>query len=153
MVVCLAAFIWGRGPERVIAAVWFIFFKIVAGVYVGFLVASPKVTVVDPVLAAIDLGALVVFIAIAVNANRNYPLWIAGLQVLAMTAHVARGLTETISPIAYVTMVIAPGWIQLFILGAGVIRHRRREKQFGRYREWRVPVRFGGLLPASKYSF
>ncbi len=147
--VCLAAFIWGRGPERAIAATWLILFELVARVYSSFFDAGTRVTQIDPLIATQDVLAGIILVAVAVNANRNYPLWIAAMQVLAITAHVARALTEAITPIAYMTMAVAPGWIQLFILAGGIFCHSRREKKFGRYREWRVPVRFGGLLPAN----
>ncbi len=131
--VCLAAFIWGRGPERAIAATWLILFEVVTRLYRAISDSGFRSTEVDPLLASTDVLAGLIWIAIAINANRNYPLWIAAMQVLALTAHVARGLTETISPLAYLMMAIAPGWFQLVILGLGVFRHRRREKQFGRY--------------------
>ena len=68
------------------------------------------------------------------------------MQVLIMAGHLARGMIEAIAPIAYATMVVAPGWIQLLILGAGVTRHILRKRKFGPYREWRTPVRWFGLL-------
>lgn len=144
--VCVAAFLWGRGPEKIIAVTWFILFKIVAVIYLEVFRTLPDLEEIDLGLAAIDLCAVLIFVAVALNANRNYPLWIAAMQVLVMIAHVARGMIEVISPLSYATMVVAPSWIQLAVLGAGIFRHRRREKAFGPYREWRVPVRFGGLL-------
>ncbi len=149
--VCFAALIWGRGPERAIAATWLIVFEVMERVYRASFGEGFQFTTIDMWLATSDCLAAVFWIAIAVNANRNYPLWIAGLQVLALTAHVARGLADVISPISYAVMVTIPGWMQLFILAIGLGRHIRREKLFGPYREWRVPVRFGGLLPAPKF--
>ncbi|MEM7665070.1 MAG: hypothetical protein AAF250_04385 [Pseudomonadota bacterium] len=97
-----------------------------------------KRTDVDPFLASTDLVAAIIFIAIALYANRAYPLWIAGMQLLALTAHVARGLAETVSPVAYTTMVIAPGWLQLLFLGCGLGFHLLRQRRYGNYRDWRI---------------
>ncbi|MEO1221368.1 MAG: hypothetical protein AAFY42_08460 [Pseudomonadota bacterium] len=93
---------------------------------------------VDVYWAFSDLTAGIAWIAIALFANRNYTLGIAGLQVLAMAAHVARGLVEVISPIGYAFMVAAPGWFQLFLLLIGLTRHILRKRKHGDYRDWRI---------------
>lgn len=144
----VAAWLWGGGPERAIAASWMVFFEGLPRLYKGYYGASYQLEQVDLFYASMDGAACVLWIAIALNANRNYPLIIAAMQILALAAHLARGLIETISPIAYATMVIAPGWIQLCVLAVGLFRHVMRKKQYGPYRDWRVPVRWFGLLQA-----
>lgn len=144
----ISAFIWGAGPERAIIVTWVLAFEFADLIRYFVLDAGRQVAEVDFSLAGSDLVAAIVWTLIALNANRNYPLWIAGLQVLALSAHFARVLTDIITPIAYAIMVAAPGWLQLFVLAAGLTRHVRRKKAFGPYRDWRIPVRFGGLLPA-----
>ena len=146
--ICLAALVWGAGPERAVALVWLICFELILSLYRVVLGAGYQVETTDLFLASIDTLAGLLWIVIALNANRNYPLFIAALQLLVMAAHLVRGLIETISPIAYAIMVVAPGWIQLLLLGAGLARHIQRKRGYGAYREWRVPVRWFGLLPA-----
>lgn len=87
---------------------------------------------------AIDLLATAAFVVIALNANRNYPLWVAGFQLVAVGAHAVRGLGEMVSPFAYMVLAVSPSYCQLVLIGAGFIRHQRRERRFGSYREWRV---------------
>lgn len=147
--VCIAALIWGAGPERAIALTWLIIFELFDALYRFVWGANYQLSDVDMFLAGLDVVAAIAWIAIALNANRNYPLLIAALQVLALTAHLARGLIESIAPAAYVLMVTAPSWLQLLVLAAGVARHMRRKQTHGDYRDWRLPVRLGGLLPAS----
>ncbi|MEL6486211.1 MAG: hypothetical protein AAFQ13_03585 [Pseudomonadota bacterium] len=134
------AVIRGAGPERAIAAVWMILFEGIPRIYRGFWDAGHQLEQIDLFYALIDTATCVAFVAIALNANRNYPLIIAALQVLAVAAHLARGLIETISPIAYATMVIAPSWLQLAVLGLGLVRHIQRQRQYGPYREWRLSI-------------
>ncbi|MEL6878681.1 MAG: hypothetical protein AAGL68_11380, partial [Pseudomonadota bacterium] len=144
----LAALIWGSGPERAVAATWLIVFEFFGRLYrLGF-ETGYKLSDVDFFLATSDGLAGVVWIAVALSANRNYTLWIAGLQVLAMTAHLARGMAEAISPIAYGTMVVAPGWFQLLFLGIGLSRHVMRKRKYGSYRDWRIsiPEKYVGVL-------
>ena len=90
------------------------------------------------------------WIVIAVHANRNYPLFMAALQLLVVSAHVARGLIEAIAPIAYAVMVIAPGWLQLLLLATGLARHLRRKRRYGAYRDWRVQAPWMLLVQTRK---
>ena len=138
LVLCLAAFLWGGGPERAAAATWLFVFEIPGAIYRNVLNLESKLTVVDTYSAITDGVAAICWIAIALYANRNYTLWIAAMQVLAVTAHLARGLVEAVLPIAYLVMVVAPGWFQLFFLGIGITRHILRKRKYGPYRDWRV---------------
>ena len=135
---CIAAFVWGGGPEKAVAATWLIVFDLAGRVYASFYGANVQLSGVDWFLASMDIVAGCLFVSIALYANRNYTLWIAGMQILAMTAHLARSLADAISPIAYAAMFIAPGWMQLLLLGVGIARHVRRQKKHGKYRDWRI---------------
>lgn len=135
----LSALIWGAGPERAAAATWVVVFELPEVIYNDILGFGAKLTEVDLFLAISDLSAAFLWVTIALYANRNYTLWIAAMQVLATTAHLARGLIEAISPIAYLAMLVAPGWFLLMFLGIGLIRHILRKRKHGPYRDWRVP--------------
>lgn len=95
----------------------------------------------------IDLLATAGFVAIALNANRNYPLWVAGFQLVSVGAHAVRGLADMVSPFAYMVLAVGPSYCQLLLIGAGFIRHRQRERRFGSYREWRVTRVRAPLFP------
>ena len=138
--ICVAALIWGAGPERAMIVIWLFFFEFLAFFRDLFWGDALQLQSIDTYVTAIDLCAGLSWVAVALYANRNYPLFVAGLQILAIASHLARGLIDTIAPIAYAVMFIVPGWLQLFIIAAGLWRHARRERRFGAYREWRVPV-------------
>ncbi|MGB7418784.1 MAG: hypothetical protein WA918_06370, partial [Erythrobacter sp.] len=73
----MAALIFGGGPERLFAATWLIFFEATA--FVHELVAGDyRYAQIDLALASSDAIAAIVWIAIALYANRNYPFWISG---------------------------------------------------------------------------
>ncbi|MXO91831.1 hypothetical protein [Pontixanthobacter aquaemixtae] len=91
----------------------------------------------DPVHFAIDIFALFSLGIIALRANRNYPLWLTGFQIVATVAHLAKALMQQISPTAYAVMYIAPSYFLIIILGLGIWFHHRRVKRFGMYRSWR----------------
>lgn len=138
VVLLVAAFIWGGTPERAVAAAWVIIFKGTSYLRAMIWPGSLQLMDIDVVLAGSDLAAGIVFVAIALYANRNYTLWVAAMQVLAVSAHLARGLVESISPIGYAVMVVAPGWLQLLFLAIGLVRHARRKARYGPYRDWRL---------------
>ena len=133
----LAALKWGSAPERAVILVWIVLFEVIDGLYHLVSNAGYTLTDVDLWHASLDGLAGVIWIAIALFANRNYPLWIAAMQLLALMAHAARGLTDSISPVAYISMAVAPGWLQLLFMAVGLFRHARRKRQYGKYRDWR----------------
>ncbi|KPQ30471.1 MAG: hypothetical protein HLUCCX21_04275 [Porphyrobacter sp. HL-46] len=138
VMLALAIWRWGGGPER-----WLI------GLFVG--------TMVLPVYAfwfldlggpikgpfawlylSLDLLAAVGFVVIAINANRIYPLWIAGFQLVAIGAHAIKGMVDGVSLLAISILVVGPSYFQLLLIFAGFLRHWRRERRFGPYRDWRI---------------
>lgn len=138
--ICLAALYWGGGPERLVALVWIVLFHIVDGIYHQIYDVDFLFTGVDVWHASLDALAAAAWIFIAVQSNRNYPMWIAALQILVACAHLARGVAEPITQIAYAMMAFAPGYLQLLIFAAGIIRHVMRKRKFGGYRDWRAPL-------------
>ena len=142
----LAAFIWGGGPERAVAATWLVVFELFGRLHKLLFGAGYVLLDVDPFLAGKDLAAGALWLMIALYANRNWTLWVAGTQLLAIGAHLARALADAVSPVAYATMIIAPGWAQLLLLAAGLARHVLREREHGPYRGWRTG-RGGRTLP------
>ncbi len=152
-IVCIAALLWGGAPERIVAATWLLLFETGEVIYTKLLGESWQLASVDWYFAGIDLLAVVIMIATALYANRNYTLWIAAMQLLSFVAHISRGLIDAISPITYAIMVIAPGWLMLVFLAAGLVRHIRRKRKYGDYRDWRVRMPISADGPVSERLF
>lgn len=133
----LAALRWGAGPERAIASA---LLYLVASLFLYHLAFGPGLQLghMDLVLLANDLVAGCVMIGTALYANRIYTLWIGALQIIAILSHLARDLSEAISPLAYAIMFIAPSYLQIALLTGGLIAHRRRLKRYGTYRSWQT---------------
>lgn len=137
-VATLAFAFWrGAGPERAVATTFvasFLIFQILrSSDRTGLVYAS-----VNMAQLVSDVGMTIVFVLIAVFANRMYTLWIAGFQIVALQAHLARFMTDEISPIAYAIMVIAPIYLQIIALAIGTWLHTRRVRRYGNYRSWRI---------------
>lgn len=145
VIACGSALIWGGFPERGVALTWLIVFELASVIATSVFGHNNQLVTIDTINAAKDVIAGLLFVSIALFANRMYTLWIAGLQLLAVFGHLSRGLSELMSPIAYAVMQTVPGWLQLFMLGFGVLFHIRRKRKFGKYRDWRLPYPQSGI--------
>ena len=118
----------GAGPERC-----------VAGVNLGMVVldrlyhlaagAPVHFANIDPGHLVIDLAAFAALAAIALKANRFYPICLAAIQLLAVTSHVVRAINPAIGWLAYAILIIAPSYLLTAVFGAGVgwhLLHRRK---------------------------
>lgn len=141
VILLLAAFKWGGVPERIAAATFVVLFTLPLTAF-ELIGGSPLIFSGSRlVYVALDVTALVIFLVIALNANRNYVLWIAGFQVVALVAHLVRGIVDAVSPLAYAILVIGPSYFQLMLMLAGLIFHIQRKKKYGEYRDWRIGVK------------
>ena len=138
LVLGLAMWRWGGKPEKACATVFVVVFTIpailselIAG-YALFYFADGYFFLL------IDAVAAILFIVIAVNANRMYTLWIAGFQVVALAAHFVKYVVEMVSTLAHAVLVVGPSYFQLGLMLGGLLAHIRREKRFGEYRDWRM---------------
>lgn len=137
IVVVVAAFRWGAGPERGTAAV-FLYLLFADSAYHAIFGPGAELLKIDIGHALIDASAALAMAAIAVQANRMYTLWIAALQIIAVQSHVARDLESGISPLAYAIVRYAPFYFQIVLLAVGTWLHRKRVRTFGSYRSWRT---------------
>lgn len=151
--ICCTALLWGGSPERIVAATWLVLFEFGEYLYVAIFGEARQLETIDWYFASVDFLAATILIATALYANRNYTLGIAAMQLLSFVAHVSRGLIDAISPITYAIMVIAPSWLILLFLAAGLIRHIRRKRKYGEYRDWRVRMPTSGDGDVSERLF
>lgn len=137
---------WGGAPERWLSAAFVL--TMVASVYV-LAWLFPLRSLDDPTLTyrlMVDVVAAVTFVAIALRANRNYPLLIAGFQLVALGAYLVKAVAPDVSQLALVILIVGPSYCQLLVMAAGFVRHLRRERRYGAYRDWRIaPPAIGGL--------
>lgn len=138
---------WGGSPERWLAA--FFVMTMIIPVYLVRLLGLEVSFVAGPwqgYYVLLDSVAAVLFLGVALNANRNYPMGIAAFQLVAVGAHMVDAVADRASPLAIAILVIGPSYFQMLLLLTGFIRHIRRERRFGPYRAWRTaPPAIGGL--------
>lgn len=91
----------------------------------------------DLAYLAIDVFTFAALLAVALQANRIYPLWMAGVQLTALTTHVAERTTEVVSPLAYAILNLSTFYLEIGFLAIGLTAHILRSRTWGRYPSWR----------------
>lgn len=87
----------------------------------------------------LDAALFVVVYAVALRANRVYPLWLGGAQIIALVSHFTRAALIRSAPIAYAIMDRIPFYIQILAMVLGLAFHIRRERRLGHsYRSWKA---------------
>ncbi|WP_059150480.1 hypothetical protein [Novosphingobium barchaimii] len=85
----------------------------------------------------IDLLVMACTFVIALHANRVYPLWVAGVEIISVFGHIYRLGLEEINRFAYDMMVVMPSYIQLVAMTLGILFHTSRRRRLGSYPSWR----------------
>lgn len=135
VVLCVLAAWKGGGPEKAVAstlaAMW-----LVDQLFHGMFTYLGVPLLISAGHLAIDIAATISFVWIALAANRVYPLWIAGLQLISTIAHVVRALFPAISQSALAVLMITPSYFEILAFCVGLWCHLRRQRAMGRYRSW-----------------
>lgn len=117
-----------------------------AGIVVGWLLVSLAYQAavgpasfgsVDPARFALDTAELVAISALALRANRMWPLWAAAAQLICVSGHIAAFIEPGGMRRAYWVMTQMPPFIQVLALLLGAVAHAERWKRIGPYRSWR----------------
>lgn len=123
----------GGAPERLVALVMII------GVTLTPIVANPasrRFYGVETGLLTLDLLILLAFVAIALRANRFWPMGIVALHSMSVLGHFMKFGDPRLIRSAY--MVMLAFWIypQLLLLVLGTLRHLQRVQRTGADPSW-----------------
>ena len=123
----------GRSDERIAATVC-----LLATIATRFAISplSVRYTDVEFGLLVIDAAVLFAFVAIALRSQRFWPLWVAGLQLTNMLAHVMKVVEIDLMPRAYAAAAVFWSYPILLIILVGTWRTHKysvREQQGAPY--------------------
>jgi len=135
----LAAWRWGDAPERLSAVILVAMPILEVAYHLGF-GAGYVVSDLDIGHFIISLTASTALLAIALYANRRYPIWLVSFQLISLLTHVVKDFSDREMSIAYQIMVIAPSYCMMLTLLLGIVYHRRRYSRYGQYRPWRTSL-------------
>ena len=124
LIACSGYALWrGRGDEQIAAAVC-----LIATGLSHLILHSPsgRFEHLEAGIMAIDVFAFAGFVAIALWSQRFWPLWVAGLQLTSLLAHVARVSQIDLLPIAYAAAERFWSYPILIIIAVGAWRQHRR---------------------------
>lgn len=79
----------------------------------------------------VDLATLAAFVTLALVSSRFWPLWVAGLQLTASTAHMLKMLHGDLLPLAYAVAERFWSYPILMIIAIGAFRAHRRASMTG----------------------
>lgn len=85
---------------------------------------------------AVDIAALLAFVALALFADRLWPMLIAGLQGAAIGIHVIKITAPDVLPFGYAIGLAIWGYIMLIALAYGTRQHQRRLTTHGVDNSW-----------------
>jgi hypothetical protein len=129
LLICAYAFWRGRSDERVAAA------TCLAASLIQILVISPtahRYSGVEVGVMLVDLGVLAIFVVIALQSSRFWPLWIAGLQLTTIVGHVLKAVQLNLLPLAYAGALRFWSYPILLIVAIGTWRSHQRRLQGSR---------------------
>lgn len=75
----------------------------------------------------VDLATLAAFVTLALFSRRFWPLWVAGLQLTASTAHLLKLVDASLLPIAYAAAERFWSYPILLFIAIGAFRAHRRK--------------------------
>ncbi len=113
-IVCLPAAIWGRRPERLVAA------ALISEVLATFIAQDhSRMQAVQYALFFMDAALLGYFLWVAMTSDARWVLFAAAFQLLDVATHLAKMIDPRVGGWAYLTAlmiwgyaVIAPYWLE-----------------------------------------
>lgn len=119
--VVLYALLCGRRDERQVGIICLL------GTAATTLVLSPmaeRFQVLESPVLLVDLMVLAGFTMVALRSSRFWPLWVAGLQLTTIVAHLLKGVDLDLMPRAYAAALNFWAYPIIFILALGTFRAR-----------------------------
>jgi hypothetical protein len=129
----LYAFRRGEKPERIIALT--LVSMACFDAFLHLIIPNTDVAV-NMTHLGIDTIVCIVFVGLALKANRLWTLLVAALQAVTLCSHIARIFSIDINPQAYGIMQVAGFYPMLLILAIGTWRHGQRRMQAGGDPSW-----------------
>lgn len=123
----------GGAPERLCAIV---FVLMAALQYSGSFAFGRVFEAVDLVSLAVDLLGALAFTAVALVADRLWPLLISAMQLISCVSHFGREIAPKVEPLVYSVLRSGPTLAALVILAVGTILHQRRVLKQGMDASW-----------------
>ena len=114
------AFYFGERDEKLVSV-----FLIVASI-VSPLVADSSFDSLQYGLLLVDTGLLLFLAAVALQSDRNWPMFATGFQLTTVFFHIARGTGAEILPAAYADSLVFWSYLVIAALVVGALTEREK---------------------------
>lgn len=135
--ICGYALWRGGAPERIAAGA-------MLAATVGSALARSEVQYrfvdIEVGLFTIDALLLIILFAVALRADRGWPILVCALHLGTVGAHAIKLIAPDMIRVTYVVMVTAWSWPMVIALGIGTWRHCDRMKSQGYDLDWSLPL-------------
>lgn len=139
LVACLYAGRYGGQPERAAAAILFAGTVATWAVAIGFRGSHANHFIdLEFSILLVDATMLAGLLAVALLADRYWPLWLTALQAFGVIAHVAKALAPDIMPNVYQITQAFIAYPGLVLLILATRCHRQRLRETGHDRSWSI---------------
>ena len=134
LILCTSYALWaGGGPERLGAA---IFALSVAATHLIRTANEQRWLDIEAGELIVDAVTFLAFVAIALRANRYWPLWVSAMLGIGMLGHLARGMIPDTFWWAYAVVLTIWSYPIVLLFALGAFLHRRRLSRYGVDRSW-----------------
>ncbi|KQS04747.1 hypothetical protein ASG11_11215 [Sphingomonas sp. Leaf357] len=140
---CGYALLRGGAPERVAAGLLVLSYALGLPVHWMIDAAGYRSAVIGT--ATIDVLLLVALIVLAWRSTRFWPLWVAGWQLAAIVAHLAKLLDPAMLATGYAIQAQIWAYPMVLATAAGAWRHRDRRRSGDPDPPWKSSP---GIVPA-----
>ena len=123
----------GGGPERVGAAVYALSVPIT---HLALLASNQHWRNLEIGVLIVDAVTFVIFIVIALRADRFWPIWVSALLGIALLGHLGRFVMPDTYWRAYAKVLAMWSYPILALMVLGTFLHRRRLNLHGADRSW-----------------
>jgi hypothetical protein len=134
---CAYALWRGGAPERIAAA------AMLAACVGSAIVRSDvelRFTQIETGLFLIDILLLAILFAVALKADRGWPMLVTALHLATVGAHAVKLVDPGMIRVTYVVMIAFWSWPMVLALAIGTWRHRSRLTARGHDLDWSLPI-------------
>lgn len=134
LLVCCGYAFWRGGPPERIGATIFVAAVVLTRVAVSG--AATRFSSIEAGILFVDVATLVALLALALRANRFWPLWVTALQTIGATAHAVKLADPEVIRWAYAFALAFWSYPMLFLLALGTWNHQKRLAKYGVDKSW-----------------
>lgn len=145
LAVCCLYTAWQGGrPEKIGAAIF-----VTASILSTAALSGPSARFLSVEIGvfAVDIAMLFALFALALFAERLWPLWVTGLQLVGAAGHAVKIVDPEVIPRAYAFVMAFWSYPMLFLLVLGTWKHQQRLKRSGVDKSWSTSFGRSGRRP------